>query len=330
MPLHLKARDGDLLLITEPALLTRCAWYFYQLLDSHSDGTHSLQRINWRASDVMLISPNLLLWINKLICIFVGLMVSTFSANLHYTIPLNVLLLNVFVQFWIIRFNFYCFCSSWNKLKEKKVSSKHLSIQKMWSSQHICLFLPQIYGHHSSPAAEDVCNSDKVGHRGHLGAGSSAGLPPILLLRHGPATRQGGLLHRLAWVHFPRLQNDVNISLLTNLHVYCPMPPFADIGKCLGWIFAMFRNVFKCRFMAVGAWEFIFQIKFHQHFRILLEILPLLLSIFGVIKNQRCFFPTCCLYNNREELHYKENSKHRKVMVLRERKDKSARLLKQT
>ncbi len=29
-------------------------WCFYQLLDSHSDGTHSLQRIYWSVSDVML------------------------------------------------------------------------------------------------------------------------------------------------------------------------------------------------------------------------------------------------------------------------------------
>ncbi len=29
-------------------------WCFYQLFDSHSDGTHSLQRIHWWASDVML------------------------------------------------------------------------------------------------------------------------------------------------------------------------------------------------------------------------------------------------------------------------------------
>ncbi len=29
-------------------------WCFYQLLDSHSDGTHSLWRIHWWTSDVML------------------------------------------------------------------------------------------------------------------------------------------------------------------------------------------------------------------------------------------------------------------------------------
>ncbi len=191
------------------------------------------------------ISPNLLLWINKLICIFVDLRVSKCSANLHYTIPLNVLILNVFVQFWIIRFHFIVFAHLEISLNKKNVRSKQLSIQQMWSFQLICLFIPQIYGHHSSPEAEDVFNSDKGGHRGHLGAGSSAGLPPILLLRHGPAARQGSLLHRLAWVYCPRLQNNVNISLLTNLHAYYPIPPFADIGKCLGWIFAseMYLNV---------------------------------------------------------------------------------------
>ncbi len=32
---------------------------FIRCLDSHSDGTHSLQRIHWIANDVMPISPNL-------------------------------------------------------------------------------------------------------------------------------------------------------------------------------------------------------------------------------------------------------------------------------
>ncbi len=35
---------------------------FIRCLDTHSDGTHSLQRIHWWASDVMLNSPNLFRW----------------------------------------------------------------------------------------------------------------------------------------------------------------------------------------------------------------------------------------------------------------------------
>ncbi len=61
-------------------------WGFISCLDSHSDGTHSLQRVHWWTSDV--ISPNLLQWGNKLI--LNGLRVSTFLANLIFgwTIPL--------------------------------------------------------------------------------------------------------------------------------------------------------------------------------------------------------------------------------------------------
>ncbi len=52
---------------------------FISCLDSHSDGTHSLQRIHWWASDGMLyISPNLFPWRNKLIYILDGLRVSKF------------------------------------------------------------------------------------------------------------------------------------------------------------------------------------------------------------------------------------------------------------
>ncbi len=53
---------------------------FISCLDSHSDGTHSLQRVHWWTSDV--ISPNLLQWGNKLI--LNGLRVSTFLANLNF------------------------------------------------------------------------------------------------------------------------------------------------------------------------------------------------------------------------------------------------------
>ncbi len=44
MPLHLKARDGDLLLINEPALLTRCAQQSHEINCTALHGTR-LQRI---------------------------------------------------------------------------------------------------------------------------------------------------------------------------------------------------------------------------------------------------------------------------------------------
>ncbi len=60
-------------------------WWFYQCLDSHSDGTHSLQRIHWWASDGMLhfsksdeetnSSTSRMAW---------GRGGSTFSANAHF------------------------------------------------------------------------------------------------------------------------------------------------------------------------------------------------------------------------------------------------------
>ncbi len=53
-------------------------------LDSHSDGTHSLQRIHCWARDEIQNFPNLLLWRNKLIYILNGLKVSIFSANFSF------------------------------------------------------------------------------------------------------------------------------------------------------------------------------------------------------------------------------------------------------
>ncbi len=52
---------------------------FISCLDSHSDGTHSLQRIHWWASDVMLHFFKLFWWRNKLIYILDALRVSKFS-----------------------------------------------------------------------------------------------------------------------------------------------------------------------------------------------------------------------------------------------------------
>ncbi len=60
---------------------------FISCLDSHSDGTHSLQWIHWWVSDVMLIKP---------IYILDGLRVSIFSANFHFWLNVNLLDLNVF------------------------------------------------------------------------------------------------------------------------------------------------------------------------------------------------------------------------------------------
>ncbi len=65
---------------------------FIRCLDSHFDGTHSLQRIHWWASDVMLhFSKSDLMkkqtHLNHLDC----LRMSTFQANFHFgwTIPLR-------------------------------------------------------------------------------------------------------------------------------------------------------------------------------------------------------------------------------------------------
>ncbi len=63
---------------------------FLSAVWTHSDGTHSLQRIHWWASDVMLnLSKSVLM--KKLIYILDGLRVSKCSAKLHVlgTIPLR-------------------------------------------------------------------------------------------------------------------------------------------------------------------------------------------------------------------------------------------------
>ncbi len=67
-------------------LLVNYCNVFISCLDSHSDGTHSLQRIHCWASDVML---NLFWW--KTNYILNGLRVSMFSAILGWTIPLRLL-----------------------------------------------------------------------------------------------------------------------------------------------------------------------------------------------------------------------------------------------
>ncbi len=57
---------------------------FISCLDSHSDGTHSLQRIHWWGSDVMLQFFKYVLMKNKLIYFLDGLRVNTFSANFFF------------------------------------------------------------------------------------------------------------------------------------------------------------------------------------------------------------------------------------------------------
>ncbi len=66
-----------------------CLWIivmFYQLLDSHSDGTHSLQRIHWWTNDVMLHFSKSVLMRSKLIYILHSL-----RANFSFvcTVPLK-------------------------------------------------------------------------------------------------------------------------------------------------------------------------------------------------------------------------------------------------
>ncbi len=55
---------------------------FINCLDCHSDGTHSLQRIHWWASDVLLHFSKSVLMKNQ--THLHGLRVSTFSANFHF------------------------------------------------------------------------------------------------------------------------------------------------------------------------------------------------------------------------------------------------------
>ncbi len=61
---------------------------FISCLNSHSDGTHTLQRIHWLANDVM---PNFSKSVlnKKLIFILGGLRVNTFSANLHFWVNMH-------------------------------------------------------------------------------------------------------------------------------------------------------------------------------------------------------------------------------------------------
>ncbi len=67
-------------------LLVNYCNVFISCLDSHSDGTHSLQRIHCWASDVML---NLFWW--KTNYILNGLRVSMFSAIFGWSIPLRLI-----------------------------------------------------------------------------------------------------------------------------------------------------------------------------------------------------------------------------------------------
>ncbi len=70
---------------------------FISCLDSHSDGTHSLQRIHWRANDVMLhFSKSVQIKKQKLIYILDGLRGSTFSAKKFGS---TILPIFVFVNF---------------------------------------------------------------------------------------------------------------------------------------------------------------------------------------------------------------------------------------
>ncbi len=52
-------------------------------LNSRSDGTHSLQRIHWGASDVMQNFSKSVLITKRLIPILDGLRVSTFSVSVY-------------------------------------------------------------------------------------------------------------------------------------------------------------------------------------------------------------------------------------------------------
>ncbi len=67
--------------------MDNCA-VFISCLNSHSDGTHTLQRIHWLANDVLLNFSKSVLK-KKLIFILDGLRVNTFSANLHFWVKMH-------------------------------------------------------------------------------------------------------------------------------------------------------------------------------------------------------------------------------------------------
>ncbi len=82
---------------------------FICCLDSHSDGTHSLQRDPLMSSDVILHFPNLFWWRNKLIYILDGLSFSKVLANFHFGINYSFILLKHYSKdFYIVTkdFNF--------------------------------------------------------------------------------------------------------------------------------------------------------------------------------------------------------------------------------
>ncbi len=84
---------------------------FISCLDSHSDGTHSLQRIPLVSKWLQCyISPNLFWRRNKLIYILDDLRVSTFSANVLFCV--NYSFNNhCVIKIWA-RFVIWCFCFS--------------------------------------------------------------------------------------------------------------------------------------------------------------------------------------------------------------------------
>jgi len=64
--------------------------FFIICLDFHSDGTHSLQRIHYCASDVMI---NFAKYVQMKKLILDGLRVSIFSANFHFWMKYSFTLL---------------------------------------------------------------------------------------------------------------------------------------------------------------------------------------------------------------------------------------------
>ncbi len=82
-------------------------WYtgvlFISCLDSHSDGTHSLQRIHWWTSDGM-ISSNLFWWRNKIT--LNGLRESKLSANVHFWVnySFNIIIIWIINIYGMVKF----------------------------------------------------------------------------------------------------------------------------------------------------------------------------------------------------------------------------------
>ncbi len=122
-------------------LLVNCCDVFISCLDSHFNGTHSLQRSMWCNDNI---SPNLFWWRNKLIYIIDGPRMSTFSASLHFRVHCSFKLNDPRFQ-WLLLF-FRPLQRNWNgQLTKQRIgNTKSLNRRGYFESYHQvteCTFL---------------------------------------------------------------------------------------------------------------------------------------------------------------------------------------------